>query len=121
MTETVAILGASSNPERYANRAQHLLLEKGHRVIPVNPGEAGIDGIATLPALADIREPVDTLTVYLRPALQAPLEAQILALRPGRVIFNPGTENPALAAALAGAGIASEEACTLVLLKTGQF
>ena len=119
--QTVAILGASADPERYAFKAQRLLKEHGHRVIPVSAKEATIDGDATVAQLHDIEGAVDTLTLYVRPAISSKYREQIEALKPGRVIFNPGTENEALAAALRAAGIEIEEACTLVMLRTGQF
>jgi hypothetical protein len=59
--------------------------------------------------------------MYVGPAISAGLTEKLTALRPRRVIFNPGAENSALAGALQKAGIACEEACTLVLLNTGQF
>ena len=63
--QTVAILGASPDPERYAFKAQRLLKEHGHRVIPVNAKEAVIDGDATVAELRDIKDAVDTLTLYV--------------------------------------------------------
>ena len=119
--ETVAILGASPDPERYAFKAQRLLKEYGHRVIPVSARADSIDGEPAVAELREIAQPVDTLTVYVRPAISARYREQIEGLRPSRVIFNPGTENEELAAALRAAGIATEDACTLVLLRTGQF
>ncbi len=119
--QTVAILGASPDPERYAFKAQRLLKEHGHRVIPVNAKEAVIDGDATVTELRDTRGAVDTLTLYVRPAISSRYREQIEALKPWRVIFNPGTENGELAAALRAAGIETEEACTLVMLRTGHF
>ena len=59
--------------------------------------------------------------MYLSPAKQAPVIRDILAARPRRVIFNPGAENPGAASILQQHGISVEEACTLVLLSTGQF
>lgn len=120
-TQTVAILGASGDPARYAFKAQRLLLEKGHRVIPVTPRAAQVDGVPALRALDAIDTPVDTVTVYLRPTLSARYQEQLLALRPRRVIFNPGTENPALASALRTQGIACLEECTMVMLRSGRF
>ncbi len=120
-SETVAILGASADPERYAFQAQRLLKERGHRVVPVSTREQAIDGDVAVPDLAAIRTPVDTVTVYVRPAVSSTLREQLLALHPKRVIFNPGTENPDLGAALRSAGIAAQDACTLVLLRTGEF
>ncbi|HMV71793.1 MAG TPA: CoA-binding protein [Pseudomonadales bacterium] len=119
--ETVAILGASADPERYAFQAQRLLKEHGHRVVPVSTREPAIDGDAAVPDLASIRTPVDTVTVYVRPAISSTLREQLLALHPKRVIFNPGTENPELEATLRSAGITAQDACTLVLLRTGEY
>lgn len=120
-TETVAVLGASTNPERYSNKAVKLLLEHGHHVIPVNPAQDRIEGQAVAASIGDIRESVDTLSLYMAPQHLDALADAILRLKPGRVIFNPGTEHPGLQARLDDAGIRWEEACTLVLLRTGQF
>lgn len=119
--QTVAVLGASTNPERYSNKAVRLLQEHGHHVIPVNPAQDLIEGLAVAHALGDIREPVDTLSLYMAPQHLAALADSIVTMKPGRVIFNPGTEDAALQSRLDAAGIPWEEACTLVLLRTGQF
>jgi len=121
MTETVAVLGASPKPERYSNRAVRMLAEYGHRVIPVNPAQSRIEGLPVSRRLEDVPGPVDTVTLYLSPDHSSPLLPGLLALKPRRVIFNPGAENPGLESALEMAGIEALEACTLVLLRTGQF
>lgn len=121
MTETVAVVGASPKPERYSNKAIRLLREYGHTVIPVNPAQSEIEGLAVTPRIDGLPRGIDTVTVYVGPAHSEALQAPLLALQPKRVIFNPGAENPALEAALRQAGITVEEACTLVLLRTGQF
>ncbi|HRV31312.1 MAG TPA: CoA-binding protein, partial [Kiritimatiellia bacterium] len=66
-------------------------------------------------------EPLHTITLYLSPSISAGLADAIVAAKPERVIFNPGTENPALEEQLSQAGIAVVRACTLVLLRTNQF
>jgi len=118
----VAVLGASPKRERYSNQAVRLLLENSHEVIPVNPSYEEIEGLPVVPDLGHL-EPgsIDTLTVYLAPKVTSTLGEAIEATRPRRVIFNPGTENPALKKRLEDAGIEVVEACTLVLLRTGQF
>ena len=119
--QTVAVLGASANPDRYSNIAVRRLREAGHRVIPVNPALETIERLPVAKSLSDIDEPVDTLTLYVGPQRLGPLIDDILRLAPKRVIFNPGTESADLAAALDRANIPHLEACTLVLLQTGQF
>lgn len=119
--QTVAVLGASNNPERYSNMAVRRLCDAGHRVIPVNPALETIEGLPVAKSLGEIREAVDTLTLYVGPQRLAPMVDDILRLAPKRVVFNPGTESPELAAALEHAGIPHVEGCTLVMLQTGQF
>ncbi|NCA81436.1 MAG: CoA-binding protein [Opitutae bacterium] len=117
----VAILGASNKPERYSHQAVVLLAQKDHAVFPVNPALPEIDGHRVFPRLADVPAPLHTVTLYVSPSLSTGMADALLAAKPQRVIFNPGTENPELEEKLAAAGIAVVHACTLVLLRTGQF
>jgi hypothetical protein len=116
----VLVYGASTNPARYAFIATELLLSKGHEVVLVGHKPGEIDGIEIQvgqPDLADIH----TVTLYVGPKNQMDLLAYVMRLQPKRVIFNPGTENPELMKQLTAEGIEVEEACTLVMLHTGQF
>ena len=117
----VAVLGASPKPDRYANQAIRLLLQHGYRVTPIHPRFPEIEGLPVAHRLEAVPRPVDTLTLYVGPKRLQPLTPALLDLRPGRVIFNPGTESPELQQALDEADIPWMEACTLVLLKTSQF
>jgi hypothetical protein len=121
MRQIVAVLGTSHKPERYSNQAVRMLKEYGHEVVPVTPGRAVIEDLPVVADLASIASPVDTLTLYVGPERSAHLQEAIVALKPGRVILNPGTESPALEQALTEAGIPWQHACTLVMLRTGQF
>jgi hypothetical protein len=118
--QSVAVLGASGNPERYSYQAVELLMGMGHRVFPVNPALNEIQGLPVVPSLSALPA-VDTLTLYLAASRLPELVGEIVALKPGRVIFNPGTESLVLQTALDAAGIPWLEACTLILLRTGQF
>lgn len=117
----VAVLGASNKPARYSNQAVLLLSEKGHTVFPIHPALAEIDGHLVFKRLSDVPVPMDTVTMYVSPAHQGTLADELLAAAPRRVIFNPGTENPELEQRLAEGGIDVVQACTLVMLRTGQF
>lgn len=118
----VAVVGASNKPERYSYQAVKLLEEKGHKPYPVHPSLAMVDDLAVYKTVSDVPDKVDTVTVYLSARNQERLPNDILG-KPGvtRVIFNPGAENPGLAARLRDAGIEVVDACTLVMLRTGQF
>jgi predicted CoA-binding protein len=118
---TVAVLGASPKPERYSNQAVKLLKEHGYRVIPIHPTLSAIEGLPTANGLDRIGEPVDTLSVYVGPERSRAMIEKIVALNPRRVILNPGTESPELETRLDQAGIRHIKACTLLLLRTGQF
>lgn len=118
---TVVVLGASPKPERYSNQAVAMLKEYGYEVIPVNPSGVSIHALSTVKNLDEIKEPVETLTMYVGPKISSGQHDAILQLNPERVIFNPGTENPELEMLLESNGIKTIHACTLVMLRTEQF
>ncbi|MBC7743271.1 MAG: CoA-binding protein [Bdellovibrionaceae bacterium] len=121
MTKNVAILGASNDPSRFAHKAFMLLKRHGYNPLPVSATVTEIDGVPAVPHLADLKEPFDTLTMYVRPEISTKIKNEILQARPNRVIFNPGTENPELEAALKSQGSHVVRHCTLVLLNAGEF
>jgi predicted CoA-binding protein len=117
----VAVLGASNKPDRYSYKAVNLLREKEHAPFPVHPALAAVDEIPVSASLRAIPAPIDTITVYLSARNQGPIAEEILNSGARRVIFNPGAENSELAGKLRQQGVEVIEACTLVLLATGQF
>jgi uncharacterized protein len=119
--DPVVVLGASDRPDRYSNRAVRLLMREGYRVIPVHRSLRKIEGLEVTHSLAEIHESVGTLTVYISPAGSEPLAADMLRLKPRRVIFNPGAESARLEDELRGAGVEVLNACTLVMLNGGIF
>ena len=121
MKKAVVVLGASPKANRYSNMAVKQLKSNGYRVIPVNPVHSVVEGLETVSSLSDINESVHTLTLYLSPVWSERIEADIINLKPERVIFNPGTESSKLRESLSNSGIPYLEACTLVMLGTGQF
>ena len=121
MSQNVVVLGASPKPERYSNKAVTMLTEKGYNAIPVHPAVKEINGIAVRADLSEITEDVHTVTLYVNGAMVETLVDKIAAVKPQRVIFNPGTESEVARKAFAEKGIEVLEACTLVLLRTSQF
>jgi len=119
-TPTTLVLGASPNPDRYSFLATNLLNEKGYNVYPfgIKKGQIGnMNIINEWPTAGSI----DTVTLYVGPTGQEEYYEAILDLAPRRIIFNPGTENLDLQAMAQEKGIETIEACTLVMLTTGQY
>lgn len=114
------VLGASDNPSRYSYLAVEKLARYGHTVVAIGKKEGLIGNTPVIKGKPDEKD-VDTVTLYLNPQLQEQYYAYILALHPKRIIFNPGTENAELEKLASDNQIETLEACTLVMLGTGQY
>ena len=114
------VLGASENPMRYSYKAANMLTEKGHDIFLVGKQKGKfLDKIIEID-FSDASD-IHTVTLYLNAINQEKYYQNILDLKPQRVIFNPGTENPEFQEILDENNINWTEACTLVLLSTNQF
>jgi uncharacterized protein len=114
------LIGASVNPDRYANKAAKKLLAHQHELVQLGIRDGEVEGNKFLigkPPLSG----VDTITLYINPSIQKEYYNYILEVKPQRVIFNPGTENPELEALLVKNKIEVIEACTLVMLTIGNY
>lgn len=114
------VLGATPNPSRYAYMAVKSLQRHGFEVVPIGRKEGEVGGLEIIndkPQLEDVH----TITLYLNPTNQIEWYDYILSLKPKRIIFNPGTENPALTKIAKDNGIETLYACTLVMLSMGNY
>lgn len=118
--KVTVIIGASTNPERYSYKAFERLKVHGFSAIPLGVKKGEILGTRIINDRPDIPN-VDTITLYINPTNQSEWKDYILSLKPRRIIFNPGTENPEFAQTAESRGIQAIEACTLVMLATGQY
>lgn len=114
------VIGASENPERYSNKAIRALLTHHHEVVALGLKKGSVLGIEIY-TQKEAFEDIDTVTLYVGPQNQSGYYDYIIGLKPRRVIFNPGTENPEFIAKLESVGIYPEIACTLILLATDQY
>ena len=120
ITKKTLVLGASANPSRYSYLAVNKLREHKHPVVAIGRSTAVVADIRVQAETSPIPD-LDTVTLYLNPVNQKNYYNYILDQHPKRVIFNPGAENPELEKILGEKGIQTMEACTLVLLGTGQY
>lgn len=114
------VLGASDNPARYSFLAVNRLRSREHPVVGIGLKRTKVADV-DVDTDRQAYPGIDTVTIYLNPTNQKLYYDYILSLKPKRVIFNPGAENPEFEALLRKNGIEPVEACTLVLLSTGQF
>ncbi len=115
------VIGASEHRWRYSFLAVNRLHQKGHEVISLGKEKGQINGVAIETERKAFKD-VDTVTLYINPSIQKEYYDYVLnVIQPKRIIFNPGTENPDFEAMAEKKGIETIEACTLVMLSTGQF
>lgn len=120
MNKKTLILGASDNPQRYSFLALQRLRAYGHEVEGIGRKEGKVNDVTIGKDKTPFTD-IDTITLYLNPSHQKEYYEYILSVKPKRLIFNPGTENPELYALAEKNGIFPLEACTLVLLSTNQY
>lgn len=114
------VFGASLKSERYSNVAIKRLREHKISTLAFGLKEGMVSDVHIKKNLINFNE-VDTVTLYMNPKRQESYYNDIINLKPRRVIFNPGTENPVFYNLLKKHNIEVEIACTLVLLATKQY
>lgn len=120
MKNKTLVLGASENPARYSFLAVNKLRGYGHDVVAIGRRTGQVNDVPVQTEQVKTDD-IDTVTLYLNPTHQQPYYDYIISLKPRRIIFNPGTENEELERLAAKEGIDILEACTLVMLGTGQY
>ena len=118
--KSTLVFGASLKPHRISHQVVHSLRLKEIQISAFGVEEGCIDGVQVITNLEELQN-VHTITLYISPKNQPQYFHAILGLRPRRVIFNPGTENPEFYNLLIANNIEVEVACTLTLLATNQY
>jgi len=120
MGKKTLVVGASLKTSRYSNVAINRLVGHDHPVVAIGLREGEVAGVDITKEKESFTA-IDTVTLYLNPQRQEEYYDYIISLKPKRVIFNPGTENPEFYTMLEKNAIEVEVACTLVLLGTNQY
>src|ERR1051325_8549441 len=89
----VAVIGASNDRSRYGNMAVRAFRRSGYEVFPVNPTEPEIEGLKAYPTIKDVPAELDTVTIYVRPALLVKLLPDIAEKGCKDLWLNPGTSS----------------------------
>ena len=111
---SVAVVGASSAPHKFGNKAVRAYRRQGWTVYPVNPNEATIEGLSSYPSIGAIPGPIDRVSLYVPPAVGLTLLDAIKAKAPKELFVNPGAESDELIARAAALGLYPIQACSIV-------
>ena len=112
---TIAIVGASSDPHKFGNKAVKAYLKQGYEVYPVNPKGGEIAGCQVYPSVADVPvERLDRITVYLPPAVGITMLEEFAAKEHGDLLLNPGSESDELLEKARELGLEPIVACSIV-------
>ncbi len=114
--KTVAILGASTDRNKFGNKAVRAYLQAGYRVFPINPKEPVVEGLPSYPSIRDIPERPDVISVYLPPPVTLKLLHDIVQRGCEELWLNPGADSREVVAAAESSGLTVVQACSIVAL-----
>lgn len=113
----VMIVGASSNPEKYGNRAVRAFARRGHQVLPVNPRADEIEGLRCYRTIAEVPGPIDRASLYLPPKLGMEAVRELAARGDiAELWVNPGAGSPELIRLAEQLGFDPIQACSIVAI-----
>jgi uncharacterized protein len=96
MGKVVAVIGASSDPRKFGNRAVRAFRRQGHTVIPINPNEPQVEGLKTYASVLDVPQAIDMATFYVPPDIGKKVMEEVARKQIPEVWLNPGSESDEL-------------------------
>ncbi len=112
--KVVAVIGASSNRQKFGNRAVRAFLRQGYTVIPINPNESDVEGLKTYASVLDVPGPIDMATIYLPPSVGERVIEEVAKKQIPEVWINPGAESDELLAKASALNLHPIVACSIV-------
>ena len=116
MSKVVAVIGASSNRQKFGNRALRAYREQGYTVVPINPNESEVEGMKTYGSVLDFPGTIDMASFYVPPDIGERVIAEIAQKGIAEVWLNPGAESDALIARAKSLNINPIIACSIVAI-----
>jgi predicted CoA-binding protein len=112
--KTVAVIGASSNRDKWGNKAVRAFQQQGYTVWPINPNEPEVEGLKTFPTIRDVPARPDKVTVYIPPQRLVKILPDIAARGCDELFLNPGTESDEVLAECERLGLNAIQACSII-------
>ena len=116
MPKVVAVIGASSNRNKFGNRAVRAFQQQGYTVVPINPHEAEVEGLKSYASVMDVPGPIDMASIYLPPEIGEQVIDEIARKGIPEVWLNPGAESDALIARARALHIQPIVACSIIAI-----
>jgi predicted CoA-binding protein len=116
MRKTVVVIGASSNRDKFGNKALRAFASQGYTVIPINPSEREVEGYRTYASVLDVPGEIDMATVYLPPHLGLQVVEELARKGVGEVWLNPGADADEVVARARALGLRTIQACSIIAI-----
>jgi predicted CoA-binding protein len=114
MGKVVAVIGASSNPRKFGNRAVRAFRRQGYTVIPINPNESQVEGLQAYGSVLDVAEAIDMATFYVPPHIGEKVMPEVARKQIPEVWLNPGSESDALIRLARSLDVQPIVACSII-------
>jgi uncharacterized protein len=110
----VAVIGASTNPRKFGNKALRAFRHQGYDVVPINPHASEVEGLKAYSSVLDVPYAIDMATFYVPPEIGEVIIEDVAAKQISEVWLNPGAESPALVARARALKLRPIVACSIV-------
>jgi predicted CoA-binding protein len=116
MSRTVAVIGASSNRDKFGNKALRAFERQGYAVIPIHPTETVVEGHQAYASVLDIPGAIDMATVYVPPRAGVKIMEELARKGVGEVWLNPGADGREVVARARELGLHTIQACSIIAI-----
>jgi predicted CoA-binding protein len=114
MSKVVAVIGASSNRNKFGNKALRAFATQGFSVIPINPNESSVEGYRTFASVLDVPGPIDMATVYVHADAGLRVVEELAKKSVPEVWLNPGADDDRVVAKARALGLKIIQACSII-------
>lgn len=114
--KTVAVIGASSNREKFGNKALRAFAQRGYTVIPINPTEAEVEGYRAFRSVLDVPGAIDLATLYVPPPIGVRIMDDLARKGVPEVWLNPGADDRSVVDKAHALGLKTVRHCSIIAI-----
>lgn len=114
--KTVAVIGASSNREKFGNKALRAFVQRGYTVIPINPTETEVEGLRAFRSVLDVPGAIDLATLYVPPPVGVRVMDDLAKKGIPEVWLNPGADDRSVVDKAQSLGLKTVRHCSIIAI-----